>query len=42
MLLLVAIGVARRNGVGVLAVVLLVASILVNLWGVYWGNALGW
>jgi hypothetical protein len=39
---LVAIGMKRRGGVGWLGVVLIGASVLVNLWGVIWGNILGW
>jgi hypothetical protein len=39
---LVAIGMARRNRVGLLGLGLIGVSILVNLWGVVWGNILGW
>ncbi len=39
---LVAIGMQRRGGVGLLGVWLIAASVLVNLWGVVWGNILGW
>jgi hypothetical protein len=39
---LVAIGMARRNGVGLLGAGLIGLSIVVNLWGVIWGNILGW
>jgi len=39
---LVALGMARRGGVGRLAAVLVGASVVVNLWGVIWGNILGW
>ncbi len=39
---LVAVGMARRNGVGLLGLVLIGASVDVNLWGVVWGNILGW
>jgi len=39
---LVAIGMARRNRVGLLGVVLIGLSIAVNFWGVIWGNILGW
>jgi hypothetical protein len=33
---------ARRNGVGLLGVALIGVSVLVNFWGVIWGNILGW
>jgi hypothetical protein len=39
---LVALGMARRNGVGLLGVALIGLSIATNLWGVIWGNILGW
>ncbi|HEX5451405.1 MAG TPA: hypothetical protein VFW86_03365, partial [Candidatus Limnocylindrales bacterium] len=39
---LVALGMARRGGVGYLGAALVGISILVNLWGVIWGNILGW
>ncbi|MBI3750322.1 MAG: hypothetical protein HY263_01535 [Chloroflexi bacterium] len=39
---LVAVGMARRNGVGLLGVALIGVSMLVNAWGVIWGNILGW
>jgi hypothetical protein len=39
---LVALGMARRSGVGVLGVALIGLSVVVNLWGVIWGNVLGW
>ena len=39
---LVAIGMHRRGGVGVLGFALIAASVAVNLWGVIWGNILGW
>jgi hypothetical protein len=39
---LVAIGMARRNGVGWLGLALIAISIAVNAWGVVWGNILGW
>jgi hypothetical protein len=39
---LVAVGMARRNGVGWLGFGLVGVSIVVNLWGVIWGNILGW
>ena len=41
-LLLVAIGMARRGGVGLLGGWLVGLSMIVNLWGVIWGNILGW
>ena len=39
---LVAIGMARRGGVGWLGAGLIGLSIGINLWGVIWGNVLGW
>ena len=39
---LVAIGMSRRGGVGRLGAVLIAAAVLINLWGVIWGNVLGW
>jgi hypothetical protein len=39
---LVALGMARRGGVGWLGVGLIGLSIAINLWGVIWGNVLGW
>jgi hypothetical protein len=39
---LVAIGMERRGGVGKLGFVLVGAAVLINLWGVIWGNILGW
>jgi hypothetical protein len=39
---LVAVGMARRGGVGLLGVTLVAASVAINLWGVIWGNLLGW
>jgi hypothetical protein len=39
---LVAVGMARRGGVGWLGAGLIVLSIAINLWGVIWGNILGW
>ena len=39
---LVALGMARRGGVGWLGAGLLAASVAINLWGVIWGNILGW
>ena len=41
-LLLVALGMSRRGGVGRLAGALIGVSVAVNLWGVAWGNLLGW
>jgi hypothetical protein len=39
---LVAVGMRRRGGVGLLAFSLIVASVAINLWGVIWGNLQGW
>jgi hypothetical protein len=39
---LVALGMARRGGVGLLGAALIVVSVAVNFWGVTWGNLLGW
>ncbi|HXI44669.1 MAG TPA: hypothetical protein VNH13_00030 [Candidatus Acidoferrales bacterium] len=39
---LVAVGMARRGGVGLLGLWLVGVSVAVNLWGVIWGNLLGW
>ena len=39
---LVAIGMARLGRVGVLGFGLIAASVAINLWGVIWGNILGW
>lgn len=39
---LVAIGMQRRGRVGWLGVGLVAASVAINLWGVIWGNILGW
>jgi hypothetical protein len=39
---LIAIGMARRGGVGKLGWTLVGVSVAVNLWGVAWGNLLGW
>jgi len=39
---LVALGMARRGGVRWLGVGLIAASVAINLWGVIWGNILGW
>ena len=41
-LLLVATGIARRGDVGRVRWALVALSIVVNLWGVAWGNLLGW
>jgi len=41
-LVLVAIGMQRRGGVGLLGAGLIAAAVVVNLWGVVWGNILGW
>ncbi len=41
-LVLVALGMERRGGVGRLALALVLASIAVNFWGVWWANALRW
>ena len=39
---LVALGMARRGGVGLLAAWLVGASVAINFWGVTWGNLQGW
>ncbi len=39
---LVAVGMARRGGVGLLAGWLVGASVAINFWGVTWGNLLQW
>jgi hypothetical protein len=39
---LVAIGMQRRGGVGLLGFWLIAAAVVINLWGVIWGNILGW
>ena len=39
---LVAIGMDQRGGVRVLGFVLVAAAVAINLWGVIWGNILGW
>ena len=39
---LVAIGMARRGSVGWLGAALIALSVAINLWGVIWGNVLGW
>jgi hypothetical protein len=41
-LLLVAVGMSRRGGVGKLGFGLVAAAVVINLWGVIWGNILGW
>jgi hypothetical protein len=41
-LLLVAVGLARRGGVGLVGIGLIGLSIAVNAWGVIWGNIQGW
>jgi len=41
-LLLVAVGMERRGRVGWLGAGLIGASVVINLWGVIWGNILGW
>jgi hypothetical protein len=40
--LLVAVGMARRGGVGLVGLGLIGLSIVVNAWGVIWGNLQGW
>ena len=39
---LVAVGMGRRGRVGWLAAGLVALSVAINLWGVIWGNVLGW
>ena len=39
---LVALGMARRGGVGLLAAWLVGLSLAINFWGMTWGNLLGW
>ena len=39
---LVALGMSRRGGVGLLAMWLVGVSVAVNFWGMTWGNLLGW
>ena len=39
---LIAVGMQRRGGVGLLGFWLIAASVAFNLWGVIWGNILGW
>ena len=41
-LILVALGMARRGGVGLLAGWLVGASVAINFWGMTWGNLQGW
>jgi hypothetical protein len=41
-IVLVAIGMARRRGVGLLGLWLVGLSVAINVWGVIWGNLLGW
>jgi hypothetical protein len=41
-LVLVALAMAQRNRVGWLGAGLIGLSIVINLWGVVWGNILGW
>ena len=42
LLLLTAAGMQRMGGVRPLAVVLIGASVVVTVWGVWWGTHLGW
>jgi hypothetical protein len=39
---LVALGMSRRGGVGLLAAWLVGLSVAINFWGMTWGNLLGW
>ena len=39
---LVALGMARRGGLGLLAAWLVGASVAINFWGMTWGNLQGW
>lgn len=39
---LIALGMSRRGGVGLLGFWLIAAAVAMNLWGVIWGNILGW
>jgi hypothetical protein len=39
---LVALGMSRLGGVGRLGFGLIAAAVAINLWGVIWGNVLGW
>jgi hypothetical protein len=41
-IVLVAIGMARRGRVGLLGLWLVGLSVAINVWGVIWGNLLGW
>jgi hypothetical protein len=41
-MLLVAVGMSRRGGVGLVGLGLIAVSIAVNAWGVIWGNIQGW
>lgn len=41
-LVLVAVGMERRGRVGRLGAALIIASIAINFWGVWWANALRW
>jgi len=41
-LVLVAVGMSRRGGVGFVGAALIAISIAVNAWGVIWGNIQGW
>lgn len=41
-LILVALGMERRGGVGRLGAVLVGLSVAINFWGVWWANALRW
>jgi hypothetical protein len=41
-IVLVAVGLARRGGVGFVGLGLIGLSIAINLWGVIWGNLQGW
>jgi hypothetical protein len=39
---LIALGIARRGGLGLLAAWLVGASVAINFWGMTWGNLQGW
>lgn len=39
---LVALGIARKPGIGLAALWLIGASVAINFWGMTWGNLLGW
>ena len=41
-MLLVAVGMSRRGGVGLVGIGLVAVSIAINAWGVIWGNIQGW